>query len=173
MWFSMRLWIVLLVTASTLACTPPYRRPADLRPEETPVRAGHEVVVEAGPSIRFLEVDGEDVDTTRLILAPGGHQLRYRVRKDLGSVSDFLQNVYHVGDCRFEIDTLRGFAYRVRLAGSQETGGRSSRNVKSIPRQIILENTVTGDRSALACELRFDCRRLRDDVTHSKYCERY
>ncbi len=166
--------LFLLVLA--LACTSPAGTRLDLRPRDGSLRAGHEVEVKAGPAVEFLEVDGTAVDATGLVLAPGRHAIRYRVRRHLRKVSDMLDGVFHIGECRLEIDALRGFDYEVRYAARQETGATrgpglgAGAQAQRFRTQMVLENTVTGDLVPLPCELGFDCRRLKDGVRRSRFC---
>ncbi|MCR9093844.1 MAG: hypothetical protein NXI30_06495 [bacterium] len=166
----------LFVAALALACESPFARQVDLRPADGSVRSGHEVEVVAGNAIEFLEVDGTEMEATQLVLAPGRYEIRYRVRRNLRTVNEMLQNVYHFGECTLELEALRGFDYRVRYAAQRETGqmqgprGGIGTLAQNFGTQMLLENTVTGDVTPLVCELAFDCRRLKDGIRRSRYC---
>ena len=144
-------------------------------PEDGLVRRGHEVEILAGPAVSFLEIGGASLDAKRLVVAPGRHEIRYRVRRDLSSIDYMIGNVFHIGECILELNALAGFDYRVRYASGQESeriagadGGFRSRG-QTFHTQMLLENTVTGDVTSLPCELLFDGRRLRPGVRHSRY----
>ena len=175
----MRAIAPLLVSALVVACSSPLPRTADRVPEDGSVRRGHEIEILAGPAVSFREIGGASPDAKRLLVAPGRHEIRYRVRRDLSGIDYMIGNVFHIGECTLELNALAGFDYRVRYASGQESGritradgGFQSRG-QTFHTQMLLENTVTGDVTPLACELLFDCRRLRPGVRHSRYCASY
>lgn len=74
----------------------------------------------AGTGIEFRSFDGKAIDATQLIIAPGIHSVEFRVRRNLRRVSEDLDGVFHVGECKLDIDAAESGFYRIMLVNEFE-----------------------------------------------------
>ena len=170
------LFVLLFLSLLALACG----ATSNVIPPDVTVRPGHEVVIDSGAAVRFLAFDGEDIDATRLIAAPGRHRIDFIVRRNLRTVDDMMDGVFHTGECDVELDAAAGGSYLVRFAASQEVdvwrnnphAGIDSMST-ALDTRMLLEDRITGDVKPIPCEFYFDCRRLKEGVSRSSGCRNY
>lgn len=133
----------------------------------------------AGSGTRIRSVDGIEAEGRAVIVAPGTHRVRFRVRRNLSSIGFAMQGVYQVGHCETPIETGPGESYEIVARTVTETEKRSRRpgdplgsTMTKFSVAIFVQNSETEERwrvSEADCRLALDCRSINREVMFLEY----
>jgi len=70
--------------------------------------------IDEGRGIRLLRVDGEEISRRSILVEPGRRQIRFEVRRALGSLDEErFQGIYQEGSCRIVLPAEAGKHYEL------------------------------------------------------------
>ena len=166
---------LVLLGLSALGC----RGTRNMIPPDVSVGPSDQVRIAAGTGVDFTGFDGEPVNATGLIAAPGPHEIDFKVRRNLRTESDYLDGVFHRAECTLSLDAVPGGQYLVKFETQRETVrwrggaapvGSTMHNYDTFA--VVIDNR-TEEARHIPCEFYHDCRHLKEGVTRASYCRDY